>query len=273
MYGDIGKKVSDFFKLDNYRIQRTTKVEINGDKVKWSLENKLTNDGKMDSELKATHDFEKESTTLTISNKENPKFELKTKRFANNFDLSMNVKDPVFEVETKVMPASKLNFLWKNTWNARNSSWDSKLDTSYVGFNNVIVGSSETVAIEPGFKTTLKDYNFGIQYTDGENVCAVSTEKALTKLKLQMIYKLRENYLGYGEIIGERSTNNVSWNVGLNNKLNDTSYINCVVRHDYTMSFLYGTYFTKAKINGQICSNYDYNAKNATVEWKVVFSS
>lgn len=274
MFADIGKKVGDFFKPDVYRLQRTVKIEVVADKAKWSLENKLTKDNKIESELKASHDFGPETFTITTSNKDDPKFELKTKRFSNYFDLTASLKDPTLEVETKTVTNSKVNFLLKGTF-GQDKDAQAKVEGSYVGFNNLILGLGVNVNVPlQGTPPALKAFTFGAQYSPNpDHIFAVTADNGWERLKFQTQYKLRENYTAYGQVT--HCKNNDEWSVGLHNKLSDTSHLKLAVRHDYSGSILYNVDFPKSKANAQICYNHVLRnelSPSGSLEWKVTFS-
>jgi len=282
-YSSIYKKVKDFFDPKNYDLQRTFKVNVRGDKTEWSLENKLTEDGKVESELKASNECEQDTWTLTASNKgpekdkkkDYPKFEWKTKRFSNYFDLSTTLKQNNVEFEGK-KPFSKFNVGLKTKYDWADPKCTFGVNTTYVGIENLVIGVNFNLdrAANNEFK---QSYDLGFQYDVNKTQSySLLTEEGLKKLKLGGIVKV-DKTTGYGEFIYNINNEKElpTWALGLNQTVNDVSSVSLVFRHNYTLALLYNVDFPKNKVNAQIGVNFEQNANNGksvALGWKVVLS-
>jgi len=288
-YSSIYKKVKDYFDDKNYDLNRTFKVNVKGDKTEWSLENKLLNDGKLESELKASVEYDQDTYTLTASNKdpekdkdkENPKFEWKTKRFGNYFDLATTLKQTNVEFEVK-KPVSQFNVGVKSKYDWDLHKCTLGLNGTYVGVENLTVGTN--INVERDSTNNYKqDYDLGAQYeVNRKQIYSLLTEKGMAKLKAGAIFKFdrASAYAQYIHVLkpdqkkdAKADSNKDTWSFGLQQTLNDVSSISFVLRHDFSASLLYSMDFPKNRVNAQVGLNYSqFEKEKNTLGWKVVLS-
>ena len=135
----------------------------------WSLENKLNKEGAIESELNVSHQFEKDTLSLTTSTTAAPKFEIDTKRFDSKFKLKANVQDPVVEANLchrrpKYAVCVDASYDWSN------QNMDGEVAVSYAGIDKILLGTKIKVEQSqkvPAFGVT--DYNVGLQFNRNED--------------------------------------------------------------------------------------------------------
>jgi len=274
-FGDINKKIKDFFDDKTYNLQRTLKLDVRDDKTKWSVENKLGEEGKLESELKATNDFGGETFTLTASSKNNPKLEWKSKLFSDYFDFSTTCvgKESTLELEGK-KSVSKFNIALKGKYKWDDKKCTSILDTTYVGIDHLVVGSSLKMDRIAPQNNYVYSYDFGAQYDHSSSQSfSLVTEESLSKVNAGTILKF-DHITSYAQVsyqLKGQNASEIGWSVGVEKKLNDASKAAFVYRHDSKMSLLYNLDFPKNKVNAQVSCNYPY-PKKPNLEWKLTFS-
>lgn len=285
-FSSIHKKVKDFFDKKNYDLHRTFKVAVRGDKTEWSLENKLTDDGKLESELKATNEFERDTLTFTASNKdpdkdkdkENPKFEWKTKRFDNYFDVTTTVKQNIVEFDHKKQQG-KFNLQAITKYNWIDDTCHLILSPTYVGIDNLIVGLKYNLE-----RTTDNNYHhkydLGFQYdVNKTQLWSLVTDNSMKKVKVGGAFKF-DYTTAYGEFIydlskPEKQNSQLAstYSIGVQSKLSDVSTVSAVFRHDYTAAFLYNLDFPQNKVNAHLGLNFNPTIANKySLGWKLIFS-
>jgi len=282
-FSSIHKKVKDFFDNKNYDLQRTFKVAVRGDKTEWSLENKLTDDGKLESELKATNEFERDSITFTASNKdpdkdkkkENPKFEWKTKRFENYFDLTTTVKQNNIDLDHK-KAQGQFNIQVQTQYDWKDHRCNLILSPTYVGIENLIVGAKYNLERKQN-NEYRHAYDLGFQYdVNKRQLWSLVTEDSMKKVKVGGAFKF-DDTTAYGEFVYDLSiTDNQTpstYSVGVHRKLSDVSSISSVFRHNYTAALLYNLDFPQNQVNAQLALNFNpLNQAKYALGWKLVFS-
>lgn len=275
----IGKRINDFLKPKEYALDRTAKINVSSDKVDWSLENTLNKDGAIESELNVSHQFEKDTLSLTTSTTEAPTFEISTKRFASKFDLSANVQDPVIETNfchkrAQYAVCVDASYDWSN------QNMDGEVALSYAGIDKVLLGTKVKVEQSqkmPAFGVT--DYNIGVQFNrNSDQTFAVTTENQLSKVKVGAEFKVRDSYRGFAQVSydtqEESSADSMSYSVGVQRDISKTAKIRAVYRKDMTASVLYANDFTDSNVSAKVAANFDFTkdpAQRASLQWKIIF--
>jgi len=287
-FSSIHKKVKDFFDTKNYDLNRTSKINVRGDKAEWSFETKLTNDGKVESELKATNEFERDSITFTASNKdpqndpkkENPKFEWKTKRLENYFDLTTTVKQNIVELDHKKSQGKvNLQVITKYNWTDHKCYFT--FSPTYVGIENLTVGAKFNLERDYNNQYTPQ-YDLGFQYDVNRNqLWSLVTEESMKKVKVGGVLKF-DSTSAFGEFIYDLSTNvktdntkSSTYSVGLQHTFSDVSSGSLVFRDGYTGALLYNLDFPKQRVNAQLALNlapFSSKSPKYALGWKLVVS-
>jgi len=289
-FSSIHKKVKDFFDTKNYDLQRTFKVNVRGDKSEWSLENKLTDNGKIESELKATNEFERDSIAFTASNKEQqqgkkeiPKLEWKTKRFNNYFDLTTTVKPETIEIDHK-RSQGKFNLQAITKYNWHEGKCFLTFSPTYVGIENLTVGAKFNL-IRDEKNNYTQEYDLGFQYDVNRNqLWSLVTEESMKKVKVGGSLKF-DNTSTFAEFIydltppsANTNTENKppsSYSVGVNHTLSDVSSVSVICRQDFSTALLYNLEFPKNKVNAQVGLNIQSTNKipsKYALGWKLILS-
>jgi len=273
-YSDIGKKVKDFFKSDTYNVGRTTKVEVKNENSQISVESKLTSDDQIRTELKQTYNWDKNSFTLTASNKESPKLELKTQQYFN-CDIKKTVKSSTVDLEIKKSVA-KFNTLTNLNYNWNDQSSVAKFETTYEGVDNLAVGFSASVSRQKSGQIERKDFDVGLQYNLAKDRAFVfTTGKNFKTFNFGSVYRFRETEVGYTQIDLNSSGQSLDWRVGVDHKCQDSSHVQAVYRNENVASVLYNVDFPQAKANVSVVCNCDFKKQLnqwASFDYKLNFS-
>eukprot|EP00483_Globobulimina_turgida_P013325 UN13349 len=175
-FKNIGKRINDFLKPKEYELSRTAKINVSSDKVNWSLENKLNAEGAIESELEISHQFDKDTLSLSTSTTKAPKFTIKTKRFESKFNLKGSIKDPKLELNLcKRQP--KYAICFDTTYDWSNQNCDGELAISYAGIDKILIGTKVKVERSQKQQTLgVTDYNVGLQFNrNDDQTFAVTT--------------------------------------------------------------------------------------------------
>jgi hypothetical protein len=279
-FKNIGKRINDFLKPKEYKLNRTAKINVSSDKVNWSLENKLNGNGAIESELEVSHQFDQETLKLITSTIKAPKFEVKTKRIQSKFDVKASVQDPKLEINL-CQKREKYALCIDSTYDWSNQNCDGEVAISYAGIDRMLLGAKAKVERSQKQQTLgVTDYNVGLQWNRNEDqTFAVTTENQLQKIKAGAEFKVRDNYRGFAQIsyntgAEEKDNGPLGYSVGIRREMTNTSHIRGVFRSDQTASVLYANNFTDSNVCAKIGANFDFTkepSRRASVEWKVVF--
>lgn len=283
-FKNIGKRINDFLKPKEYEFNRTAKICVASDKVNWSLENSLNSDGAIESELGVTHEFDKDILSLTTSTTSAPKFEIKTKRFSNMFDLKASIKDPKLELNF-CKREKKYALCLDTTYDWSTQDCDGEVAISYAGIDRMLLGTKVKVERSQKQQTLgVTDYNVGLQFNrNSDQTFAVTTENQLQKVKVGAEFKVRDNYRGYAQVsYNTRSEEKddgsgpLGYFVGVQRDISKTANIRGVFRNDQTASVLYSNTFPDSNVCAKVAANFDFTkapSQRANIEWKVVFGA
>eukprot|EP01083_Nonionella_stella_P044524 119851_1 len=282
-FNNIGKRIDNFLKPKQYELNRTAKINVQSDKVKWSLENKLNKDGAIESQLNVSHQFDKDCLSLDTSTTKAPKFEIKTKRFESKFDLKGSIADPKLELNL-CHKRPKYSVCFDTTYDWSNQNCDGDLAVSYAGIDRLLLGTKLKVERSQKQQTLgITDYNVGLQFNrNADQTFAVTTENQLQKVNVGAEFKVRDNYRGFAQVSyntgqEEKDTNGpLSYSVGVQRDITKTAKIRGVFRNDQTASVLYANRFSESNICAKIAANFDFTkapGQRANLQWKLVFGT
>jgi len=273
-YADISKRYDKLFEKDTYFLNRAVLANVDGDKVNWSIETKVDANSKIDSKLTVKHDLGRENVQLETSLSKNPKFTINTTRlpFAK---LKLSVVEPKLEGELSKQH-EKVAWNVKGSYDWKAVGWEAETSVTYQGFEGLALGAKVTLDQASKDKPiALKDYNVKFEWQrNPDQTLVVQTEKKLATVKLGGFATLRENYVGFGQIeLDRKNLKKLSWEAGIEKRVNDASTLTGIVRQGSGGSLLY-----KGKINkfeGHLAYNFDLQkppAEAHSLQYKLSFN-
>lgn len=180
-FKDFGKTVTDLFKGDKYKLNRTLKVKAKNDASEWETKTVLSNSGSMSTKLVYKQsDPSFGAVELTAPTKGNLEVDYCTPSLAKGLKTNIVVKQPNVDIKGKYE-----NGAFQSKCEARLNADTTTLASVYVdaamGFEGFTVGASAKV--QPGDDNMLADYNVGIQYAkDPDTTISVQTASKCDKV-------------------------------------------------------------------------------------------
>lgn len=276
-YCCIGKCVTDFLKRETYQLNRTAKICVISDKVRWCLENVLNSKGAVESELCVSQQFEKESLSLTTSTKKAPKFSVKTNRLQKYCDFKIDLQDPTLKFDFCFDKKKGFAVCANTTYDWSNQNCDGEVAFCYSGLDRILIGAKVNIDRKKDKPLSVSNYNIGFQFCqNADRTFALTTKDSLSKISAGSDFAVRDGYRGYAQVTYDTALqeNNMSFAFGVNRTISDNSSISGVYYSDQTASFLYANNFTKNNICTKLGCNFDFKqnpADRARIEWKIVF--
>jgi len=176
-FKDFGKTVTDLFKTDKYKLDRTIEVKASSKQSEWTTKTVINNTGALSSKLtyKQT-DASLGTVEIKVPTKGNMEIDYQTPKIAEGLKTNVVVSQPNLDIKTKYQKSAFKSHT-KTRLNTENPQVASVYADFSVGFEGLTLGGAATV--KPGAETPLADYNVGLVYEQNKDTnIAVSTSNS-----------------------------------------------------------------------------------------------
>lgn len=181
-FKDFGKTVTDLFKGDKYKLNRTLKIKAQNTSSEWETKTVVQGSGSMSTKLVYKQsDASLGAVEITVPTKGNLEVDYATPSMTKGLKTNIVLKQPNVDVKGKYQTGA-----FKSKCEARLNVDAASLDSIYadasMGFEGFTVGGS--VKLKPSDENSmLADYNVGIQYAkDPDTTISVATASRCDKV-------------------------------------------------------------------------------------------
>jgi len=191
-FKDFGKTVTDLFKGDKYKLDRTLNIKAKNDASEWETKTVLSSAGAMKTKLiYKQSDPSLGAVEVTVPTKGNLQVDYTTPSIAKGLKTNIVVKQPTVDVKGKYTNGA-LQAKAECTLNANTTSVEQVYVDAAMAYEGFTVGASAMV--KPGSESMLADWNVGIQYAkDPETTVSITTAQSCEKVTTSLWRKYSAN--------------------------------------------------------------------------------
>jgi len=238
-FKDFGKTVTDLFKPDKYKLERTIEVKASSSQSEWSTKTVINNTGSLSSKLTYKQsDASLGSVEIKVPTKGNMEIDYQTPKITDGLKTNIVICQPKMDVKAKYQKSAFKSHV-KLQMNVEKPQVDSIYADCSVGFEGLTLGAS--AMIKPGAETPLADYNLGLVYAQNKDTnIAVTTSNSCDNISTSFWRRYSPNMeLAARVSLALESNPNPRVELGSRYKVDDNGTVQGVLSTGGDAMFLY----------------------------------
>jgi hypothetical protein len=161
-FKDFGKTVTDLFKPDKYKLNRTVEVKASSAQAEWTTKTVINPTGQLSSKLTYKQcDASLGSVEIKVPTKGNMEIDYQVPEKVDGLKTNIVICQPNMDLKAKYKRSSFKSHV-KLQMNTEKTRVDSVYADASIGFEGLTLGGA--AKLKPGADTPLADYNVGLVY-------------------------------------------------------------------------------------------------------------
>jgi len=273
-FKDFGKTVTDLFKADKYKLDRTLQVTARADATEWVTKT-VVRDGKVKNKLTYKQsDKTFGAVEVEVPTGGTPEIKYTTPSLCEGLKSDLILKNPTVDLKGKYTRGSIQSEV-KATLNTNKAALKSVYLDASVGVEGFSVGGA--LKVQPGAEKPLADYNVGLQYTPSDSsTLALTTENQCDQISTSFWYRFSPK----GEICARYNLDldkpgNPQVELGGKYKVDEKGTVQGVVQSDGAAMFLY-KHNVSDSVTASLGAAFDsktFSAESTSIHYKLEFAA